>query len=88
MVACVRRVEAGKGEELERSLPVGESRRSVGSWGVVFCARKAVRRLVRSIVCDIGLTSGGCDCEEGRGGSKMLGDAISFVLIFRDRYRN
>lgn len=80
MVACVRRVEAGKGEELERSLPVGESRRSVGNWGVVFCARKAVRRLVRSIVCDMASKSGGCDCDGGRGGSKMLGDAISFCI--------
>jgi hypothetical protein len=32
----VRRVEAGEGEELQRSFPVGERRKRVWSWGVVF----------------------------------------------------
>jgi hypothetical protein len=50
----VRRFEAGRGEELERSLPAGDSRRRVGRWGVVFWERKVVRRFVRSIVLDIG----------------------------------
>lgn len=53
-VACVRNVEAGRGDELLRSFPVGDMRMRVGSWGVVFCERKVLRRFVRSIVCDIG----------------------------------
>lgn len=53
-VEYVRRREAESGEELERSLPSGETRRRVGSWGDVFCERKVVRGLVRSIVWDIG----------------------------------
>jgi hypothetical protein len=57
-VACVRRVDAGRGEVLERSLPVGDKRMRVGSWGVVFWERKVVRRFVRSIVCDIMSRSG------------------------------
>ena len=52
-MAWVRRVEAGDGEELQRSLPVGESRRRVCSWGVVLWERKVVRRLVRSMVFDM-----------------------------------
>jgi hypothetical protein len=52
-VACVRSFEAGSGEELERSFPVGEMRMRVGSCGVVFWERKVVRRLVRSMVWDI-----------------------------------
>jgi hypothetical protein len=55
-------VDAGRGEELERSLPVGDNRMRVGSWGVVFWERKVVRRFVRSIVCDIGSRS-----SEGEG---------------------
>ena len=50
-MACVRSVEAGEGEDEERSLPVGERRRRVWSWGVVLEARKVERALVRSIVC-------------------------------------
>ena len=52
-VACVRRVEAGKCEELERSLPLGESRIRVWRWGEVDWERKAERRLVRSMVWDM-----------------------------------
>lgn len=52
-VDCVRRRAAGRGEELERSLPSGETRRRVGSWGDVFWERNVVRGLVRSIVWDI-----------------------------------
>lgn len=36
----------------------------------MFWERKVVRRLVRSIVCDIGSRSG--DGDGGRGGSRML----------------
>jgi hypothetical protein len=54
----VRRVGAGRGEELERSLPVGDIRSRVGSWGMVFWERKVVRRLVRSMVLDIGERDG------------------------------
>lgn len=54
-VDWVRRIEAERGEELERSLPVGEMRRRVGSWGEAFWERKVVRGLVRSMVWDIGL---------------------------------
>lgn len=53
MVDWVRRRAAGRGEELERSLPSGDTRRSVGSWGEVFCERNVVRGLVRSIVWDM-----------------------------------
>jgi hypothetical protein len=53
-VACVRRIAAEMGEALESSLPVGDSRRRVGSAGVVFWERNVVRRLVRSIVFDMG----------------------------------
>lgn len=53
-VDCVLRIEAGRGEELERSFPVGDMRRSVGSWGEAFCERKVVSGLVRSMVWDIG----------------------------------
>jgi len=49
----VRRVDAGEGEDEERTLPVGERRRSVCSWGVVCVARKVERGFVRSIVWDI-----------------------------------
>ena len=49
----MRRVEAGRGEELDSSLPVGERRMRVGSWGAVFWERKVVSRLAISIVCDI-----------------------------------
>jgi hypothetical protein len=49
----VRRVEAGRGEDEESSFPVGERRRRVCSWGVVFAARKVERGFVRSIVWDI-----------------------------------
>jgi hypothetical protein len=54
----VRRVEAGRALELESSLPVGERRRRVGSAGVVFWERKVVRRLVRSMVSDMGRGDG------------------------------
>jgi hypothetical protein len=53
-VDCVRRSDAERGEELERSLPVGDMRRSVGSWGDAFCERKVVSGFVRSMVWDIG----------------------------------
>jgi len=59
----VRRVDAGESEELESSFPVGERRRSVWSCGVVLLTRKVERRLVRSIVCDIGRSEVG---ERGR----------------------
>jgi hypothetical protein len=42
------------GEALESSLPAGDNNRRVGSAGVVFWERNVVRRLVRSIVFDIG----------------------------------
>ena len=58
----MRRTDAGEGEELERSLPVGESRRRVGSWGEVLLARKVESRFVRSMVWDIGCNDVG---EEG-----------------------
>jgi len=48
-VACVLRIEAGRGEELERSFPVGDMRRSVGSWGDAFCERNVVSGLVSSM---------------------------------------
>lgn len=55
----MRKVEAGRGEELESSLPIGERRRRVGSCGVVFCDRNVVRRFVISMVCDIWTRSAG-----------------------------
>lgn len=54
-VDCVRSVEAGRGEQLERSLPVGEISSIVGSSGEVFWERNVVRGLVRSILSDIKL---------------------------------
>lgn len=67
----MRRVEAGDGEDELRSLPVGERRRSVCSWGVAFAARKVERGLVRSIVCDIvrvGTSNGWTEIGEGVSG--------------------
>jgi hypothetical protein len=52
-VDCVRRREAGNGEELERSLPSGDTNRRVGNCGEVFCDRKLVRGLLSSIFRDI-----------------------------------
>jgi len=52
-VACVRRVDAGKCEELERSLPLGERRIRVWRWGEVDWERNAESRLVRSMVWDM-----------------------------------
>lgn len=62
-VACVRNCDAGRGEELERSLPVGDRSRRVGSWGVVFCERKLVSRLCKSIVCAM-ISRRSADCWE------------------------
>ena len=53
-VDCVLRIEAERGEELERSLPVGDMRSNVGSWGEAFCERNVVSGLVSSMVWDIG----------------------------------
>ena len=50
-VDCVRSFEAGVGDALARSLPVGDMSRSVGIWTLVFCERNAVSLFVRSIVC-------------------------------------
>ena len=50
-VDCVRSFDAGVGDALASSFPVGDMRSSVGTWGVVFCERNAIRRFVRSIVC-------------------------------------
>lgn len=52
-MAWVRRVVAGRGEALARSLPEREMRIRVGSVGEVFWERKVVRGLVRSIDCAI-----------------------------------
>lgn len=52
-VACVRRVDAGEGEDEERTFPVDERRRRVCRLGVVCVERKVERGFVRSIVCDI-----------------------------------
>jgi hypothetical protein len=53
-VDCVRRREAGKGEELESSLPSGDMSSRVGNCGEVFCDRKVVRGWVSSIVSVVG----------------------------------
>ena len=49
----MRSIEAGEGDALDNSLPVGERRSRVWSCGVVDWERNAVRRFVSSIVCDI-----------------------------------
>jgi hypothetical protein len=58
----VRRTDADEGDELERILPVGESKRRVWSWGEALLARKVESRFVRSMVWDIGWSDVG---EEG-----------------------
>ena len=64
IVACVRNVEDGRGDELDRSLPFGDIRIRVGSWEEVFWERKVVKRFVRSIVCDMALIGIGLSTEE------------------------
>jgi hypothetical protein len=49
-VDCVRRREAGRGDELERSLPSGDMSKRVGNCGEVFCDKKVVRGWVSSII--------------------------------------
>lgn len=49
-VAWLRRMDAGRAEELERSLPVGVMRMRVWSCGVRLALRKVVRGLVKSMV--------------------------------------
>jgi hypothetical protein len=51
-------MEAEREEELERSLPDGDMRSSVGSWGETFWERNVVSGLVRSIAWDIGSRRG------------------------------
>jgi hypothetical protein len=58
-VAWLRRVEAGRAEELESSFPVGVMRMRVWNCGVRFAFRKVIRGLVRSMV--------------GRGAEKIIG---------------
>jgi hypothetical protein len=53
MVAWMRRTDAGRGEVVASSFPVGESRRRVCSCGLEEALRKVVRRFVRSIVWDM-----------------------------------
>jgi hypothetical protein len=50
IVAWLRRREAGAVEELERSLPVGVTRRRVWMWGERLAFRNVERGLVRSMV--------------------------------------
>jgi hypothetical protein len=59
-VAWLRRVEAGKAEELERSLPVGVMRMRVWNCGLRFAFKKVMRGLVRSMM-------------GGRGAEKIIG---------------
>lgn len=54
-VACVRRVEAGNGEEVVRSLPVAVMRRRVCRCGEVLLLRNVMSRFVSSIVRGIGI---------------------------------
>ena len=49
----MRRVEAGEGDDEERTFPADERRRRVCRLGVVCVERKVERGFVRSIVCDI-----------------------------------
>ena len=60
-MAWVRRVDAGEGEALQRSFPVGERRRRVCSCGVELWERKVERRLLRSMVFDIMINGYGCE---------------------------
>jgi len=60
MVAWMRRKEAGRGDAVASSLPVGERRMRVCSWGLEEALRKVVRRFMRSIVWD--MLSGVCGC--------------------------
>lgn len=49
-MAWLRSRVAGKEEELERSLPVGVTRKRVWMWGERLAFRKVERGLVRSMV--------------------------------------
>lgn len=71
-MAWVLRVEDGKGEEEQRTLPVGDIRIRVCSCGVVFWERNVDSRFVSSIVWDIS--------------SRCSGEVVGMRVLSRGQY--